>query len=272
MNTNALVLRISLVTAVIAIFLAAPAARGQGTLFVEGGSVGVGIETPSQPLHVWSSDGSARVFVEEASGDTSGGTLFHIQNNGVTKFKITNLVGAEWNFQAGNSAFAISRSGSGGAELFVGNDGEVRMGPGGSAVFTMDPAGNLSVTSLTETSSVQSKTAFETLDGRSVLDRVIGLAVQEWSYVDDPIGARHVGPTAEDFFAAFALGKDDKHIAPRDLAGVALVALQELNSRLEAKDETIAELRVLQQAQAERNDELERRLAELEERLAPSGR
>jgi hypothetical protein len=271
MKRHALVIRTSLWIAALAIVVAAPVAQAQGTLFVEGGNVGIGVATPDQPLHVQSDDGSARVFVEDTSGN-SGGTLFQIQSNGVTKFKITNTAAVEWNFQAGNSGFAISRSGTGGAEFLVRNGGEVEMGPGGNGVFNMDAAGNLSVTSLTETSSVHSKTGFEMLDRASVLDRVLGLDVREWSYRDDPREARHVGPTAEDFFAAFALGKDDKHIAPRDLAGVALVALQELHGQLERKDETISRLETLQREQAARNEDLERRLSELEERLASLSR
>jgi hypothetical protein len=39
----------------------------------------------------------------------------------------------------------------------------------------------------------------------------------------------HIGPTAQDFYAAFKLGDDDKAISSVDPAGVALVAIQELN-------------------------------------------
>jgi hypothetical protein len=48
---------------------------------------------------------------------------------------------------------------------------------------------------------------------------------------------------AEDFHQAFGLGADDKHIAPADQAGVALLAVQGLNQVVQEKDKEIAELR-----------------------------
>ena len=47
---------------------------------------------------------------------------------------------------------------------------------------------------------------------------------------------------SEDFHRAFGLGQDDKHIAPGDQAGVALLALQGLNQVVEEKDRKIADL------------------------------
>ena len=44
-----------------------------------------------------------------------------------------------------------------------------------------------------------------------VLERLAGLSIQSWSYkTEDSI--RHIGPTAEDFYAAFGLGSDDKWV------------------------------------------------------------
>jgi|GEM_PF-1716862 len=261
-------LRFRLSMLFLAVILVAPVVSAQGTLFVENDKVGIGVQVPTAPLHV-RGDGSASIFVQDVDSTVAPRILFLLENNGPTKFRLNNLAGSEWNFQASNTGFVVSQSGTGGAELFVANDGAVQMGFGGSAVFDMDSAGHLSVTSLTETSSIDAKTGFESLDATSVLDRVLDLGIQEWSYADDAAGARHVGPVAEEFFAAFALGGDGKHIAPRDLAGVALVALQELHRELELKQDRIAQLQALQEAQAAKNEELEQRLAELESRLAP---
>jgi len=53
-----------------------------------------------------------------------------------------------------------------------------------------------------------------------------------------PIRERHAGPTAEQFFELFGLGEDpakyNPGIAPKDLAAVALLAVQELIVRIEA--------------------------------------
>jgi trimeric autotransporter adhesin len=53
---------------------------------------------------------------------------------------------------------------------------------------------------------------------------------------------------AQDFYAAFALGTDDKHIATVDAEGVALAAIQGLNQKLE---ETEARISVLEKTVAQ---------------------
>ena len=53
---------------------------------------------------------------------------------------------------------------------------------------------------------------------------------------------------AQDFYAAFNVGPDDKHIATVDADGVTLAAIQGLNQKLEEKD---AELQALKQTVAE---------------------
>jgi hypothetical protein len=51
---------------------------------------------------------------------------------------------------------------------------------------------------------------------------------------------------AQDFYAAFNVGEDDKHISTVDSEGVALVAIQGLNQKVDeqmkAKDATIRQL------------------------------
>lgn len=43
-----------------------------------------------------------------------------------------------------------------------------------------------------------------------------------------PSTARHIGPVAQDFYAAFGVGEDDRHISTTDADGVAMVAIQGL--------------------------------------------
>jgi len=94
---------------------------------------------------------------------------------------------------------------------------------------------------LHEGSSRASKNRFELLDPRDVLQRVVGMDVLEWSYRDQQ--SRHIGPMAEDFHSLFGLGHSDKSLAPRDLAGVTLLALQGLNEVVQEKDHQIDQLR-----------------------------
>ncbi len=98
------------------------------------------------------------------------------------------------------------------------------------------------------------KTDFVDVDPQSVLAKLADLPVREWRYTNEVSCVRHLGPTAQDFMAAFHLGLDDKSIGTVDESGVALAAIQGLNEKLEARSK---------QVEAE-NTELKERLAALE--------
>jgi hypothetical protein len=86
------------------------------------------------------------------------------------------------------------------------------------------------------TSDRAAKRGFEAVDGETVLSRLAELPITTWSFKSDGSGARHIGPTAQDFYAAFGLGADDKTISSVDADGVALAAVQGLNERLEREN------------------------------------
>ncbi len=73
------------------------------------------------------------------------------------------------------------------------------------------------------------KTGVTALDDAVVLAKVTALPVSEWSYTSEH-GIRHVGPMAQDFYAAFRVGEDDRHITSIDEDGVALAAIKALAS------------------------------------------
>jgi hypothetical protein len=92
------------------------------------------------------------------------------------------------------------------------------------------------------------KEGFAPVDPRVVLAAVLTLPIERWSYKGE--SARHLGPMAQDFAAAFGLGQDDRHIFPLDASGVALAAIQGLHgrvlaqaARLEALEGELAALR-----------------------------
>ena len=66
------------------------------------------------------------------------------------------------------------------------------------------------------------------IDDAAVLDKVAALPISRWSYKSEH-GVRHVGPMAQDFYAAFKVGEDDKHITSIDEDGVALAAINALH-------------------------------------------
>jgi hypothetical protein len=135
--------------------------------------------------------------------------------------------------------------------------------------FSLDGGGNLFITgALAQGSDVNSKQDFSAVDGPSVLSRLTGLPVTTWSYKADAPGVRHMGPTAQDFYAAFGLGADDTHISPLDASGVALAGVQELNKTAQAQQAQIAALQSEKQELSTRLSALEQRNAGLEARLA----
>lgn len=85
------------------------------------------------------------------------------------------------------------------------------------------------------------KTSLVPVNAGMVLERLAAMPIYEWSYQAQGPGVRHLGPTAQDFKAAFGLGEDERHISTVDADGVALAAIQalyrenlELKARLES--------------------------------------
>ena len=73
------------------------------------------------------------------------------------------------------------------------------------------------------------KTDVVRIDDAAVLNKVARLPIDRWSYKSER-GVRHVGPMAQDFYAAFGVGEDDKHITSIDEDGVALAAIKALHA------------------------------------------
>lgn len=222
------------------------------------GELGVGTSNPSSTIHVRRTDGTASFTVEEASGSNAARTLLSLENNGVAKFRLQDTAaGDNFVFAVGASSFYVTASGSGGPEFQVMNDGRVFMGSGGSRVFKLFTTGDVTIDgTLTEGSSRAIKTNFAPVDERSVLSQVLNLEIPLWSYTADPWKTRHIGPMAEDFHATFGVGKDAETLAPKDIAGVALVAVkglydvvEERTAAVDAQGATLEQLLELVDAQ-----------------------
>lgn len=104
------------------------------------------------------------------------------------------------------------------------------------------------------------KANFAAVNAREVLDKLASLSIARWSYRTQD-GVRHIGPVAQDFFAAFGVGEDDRHISTVDADGVALAAIKGLYEIVREKDKELA-------AQQKRMDELEAKARRLESRLS----
>jgi hypothetical protein len=101
------------------------------------------------------------------------------------------------------------------------------------------------------------------VDGRAVLERLQGVPVTEWNLISQPATIRHMGPMAQDFHAAFALGESDRHIATSDADGVALAAIQALYQMGLALEQQTAALTARTAALAAAAQALERTSREL---------
>ena len=86
-------------------------------------------------------------------------------------------------------------------------------------------------------SDVNSKEHFRDLDHDDVLAKIAAMPVREWNYKSQDAAIRHMGPTAQDFRAAFGLGEDPLRISTIDADGVALAAIRALEWRTRTGDE-----------------------------------
>ena len=88
------------------------------------------------------------------------------------------------------------------------------------------------------------KENFADVDPVAVLEQVVALPIQTWNYKTQDPAIRHIGPTAQDFRAAFGLGENDTTINTIDADGAALAAIQGLHTLLKQQQETIELLRL----------------------------
>ncbi len=141
--------------------------------------------------------------------------------------------------QAGGGAGAVWMRPAGGIEQLN------LWAPGGTRVFSsvaqtsgvQVAAGGGSWTSISDRNM---KEAFQPVDPLEILEKVASLPITTWNYKTQDASIRHIGPMAQDFYAAFGVGETDTGIATIDADGVALAAIQGVNRKLE---EEVAELK-----------------------------
>jgi hypothetical protein len=116
------------------------------------------------------------------------------------------------------------------------------------------------------------KENFVDLDNEMILKKVSALPMSEWNYIQESDTVRHIGPMAQDFYAAFGLGGNDKTISTIDPSGVALVAIQALYQKQLELEESHKELKTLKQEFASQQSQIESMssaLAELQRLIQP---
>lgn len=205
----------------------------------DSGQIGLGTSSILAALHVFRSDGSAQVLVEETSMDPVPRTLFRLASAGSNaKFEIDNtLAGVNWAFTNSGNDFRMSRQGSGVVEFRVDNNGDAFLEG-----------------TLWTNSDRNAKTDIEAVDAAAILEKVVQLPIAEWAYKETP-ESRHIGPMAQDFYAAFQTGTTDTKLATTDGIGVAIASIQALEQRnreLESKNASLeARIRKLESLEQE---------------------
>ena len=81
------------------------------------------------------------------------------------------------------------------------------------------------------------------IDHASILQKVSQLPITEWQYIGGK--ERHIGPMAQDFYAAFGLGLGEKTIATVDADGIALAAIKALVKENEALKKRLSKIESL---------------------------
>jgi hypothetical protein len=180
--------------------------------------------------------------------------------NSVVAGGYLNLAYGDYSFAAGRVALTQASHPASFVWAGVSGDGGIQstssFGPGtftvrafgGVRFYTTDfgtttgvelPAGGGAWASLSDRTS---KENFTPVDSRAVLESVARLPLTTWNYIAQDDATRHMGVTAQDFYASFGLGESDTRITTVDADGVALAAIQGLYQVVQEQDAKIADL------------------------------
>lgn len=221
---------------------------GSPRLFIgTNGLVGIGSTAPDAKLHV--ADGSAgtvtgngnSIAVLERSGTGYLSLLTPAANESGIVFGTPNdNTDGGLIFNHGASHGLEFRTGTNITQMTIQANGFVGIGIS-APTNKLHVAGGVSAIAFVPTSDRNAKENFEPVSPREVLDKVAALPITTWDYKDYHDG-RHMGPMAQDFYAAFQLGGSEKTITTVDPDGVALAAIQGLNELVKEKDRKIERL------------------------------
>ncbi|WP_299146602.1 tail fiber domain-containing protein [uncultured Tateyamaria sp.] len=201
---------------------------GDDALVLRNDRVGVNTDNPTTTMDIRSSSSdTTNVRISDSSGSGTA-QLLTLENNGGAQLFLNNTTrtDAQWLFSAGRSLILASSDSTADRQ------------------FELENNGNLEIQgTLTESSDKNRKMAIEPVNPTEILAKVRDMPVAEWTYIHDAEeGIRHIGPMAQDFYAAFGTGASDTGISTLDSSGVALAAIQALsaeNAALQARLDAI---------------------------------
>ena len=215
------------------------------------GNVGIGTNNPQATLDVI---GNFAI----ANGDSY---LARNTNGAIENFLIPRYTDNTSYLTYGSAGFVI-RNDELASTMFMADNGNVGIGTT-SPTNKLHVIGGVSATAFVSTSDRNAKENFAPVSPLDVLNRVTALPIETWNFKDLHDG-RHMGPMAQDFYAAFHLGNSDTTITTVDPDGVALAAIQGLNEKVEDGNEKTGDR--MQKLETE-NQKLEAENADLKARL-----
>ena len=201
-----------------------------------GGGVGINTVSPLAPLHVFGSDpvgqfsGQFMISGTTASGVSNSGAGLRLAGNDGNGPREWGFIRAlKSNSTVGNTlsymSFGTRVNGGALAERMRLDSTELRVN--GTFVSSSDR---------------EKKQDIVPVNPQEVLSQVVATPVHYWRYKDNP-DTLHVGPMAQDFYASFGVGPDERHIASVDADGIAFAAIQALAGHVSALEAENARLR-----------------------------
>jgi hypothetical protein len=227
------------------------------------GKVGVGTNTPDAQLHVV---GSGLLISDSDIGSPTAQSPLHLQytdewqNYGFTIENVNDAV-------TGSAALSLQNKGSSSLSFMDNSSSPVTprwtmynrtsgnfiisssettekaliLKPNGNLILE----GDITAKGTLYSSSENLKENFINVDTSIILSAISKLKILNWNYKTDSSNVRHMGPMAEDFHKSFALnGSNDIAISSSDVNGITLAAIQELNKRMQDKDDKIKALTI----------------------------
>lgn len=208
-------------------------AGGWGNSVGFGGSVGGGLHNAATGLRATIPGG----YYNRASGAYSFAAGIYAKAVHDRAVVITAASGSDSTFSAGINQMVL-RADSG---IYITNVGDSTIYDASKLINTSSGAYLTTGGVWQDNQKGSSKTNIKNVDAGEIMAKLRQLPVSEWNHVAEGEKIRRLGPMGEDFYNIFGLGVDENSISPSDLAGVALVAIQELDVRTReleaAKDE-----------------------------------
>jgi hypothetical protein len=208
------------------------------------GRVGIGVAPSSYKLDVQTSSGSYAINALNTAANSAGvygqGSQYGLRGN-----SLTGVRGDGTNYGLYGTSNTCGSYGSGATYGVYGISGAGTgvWGQGSSNDFA-GPNGLVArLGTWYDLSDRNFKENFSTVDDKTILKKICNLPIRQWNYTFDKNRSKHVGPTAQDFYAAFGLGENEKLMAKTDSVGVALVGIKALNQIVKEQEKEIAALK-----------------------------